>query len=328
MNNRHALWNSKITLMIKQMGKGWTSLLTVLMLGAISTPVMAEYALDIQKVSPNVYALVGELAQRSPENYGNNSTHGVIISDESVILVDPGGSYLGAQQIDKAIKSLTDKPVTHVINSGGQDHRWLGNGYFKQQGAHIITSSAALEDHHARADNLLSRLGQLIGDKLEGTVPVYADETFESEKKLQVGDIELEIYHAGAAHTLGDSFVWFPEQKIMFSGDIVYVERALGTGPARNVKSWIEVFEKMAAYQPEIVVPGHGHAVDLEIAHKDTYDYLVYLVKNISQMLDDGVELLDAVELEQSQFSYLEVFDEISRKNAQAVYEQLEFDSF
>lgn len=328
MENRLALWNSKITFSIKQPGKRWAGSLAVLMLAALSAPAMSEYALDVQKVSPNVYALVGELAQRSPENYANNSTHGVIIGEEGVILIDPGGSYLGAQQIDKAIRSLTDKPVTHVINTGGQDHRWLGNGYFKQQGAHIITSSAALEDHHARVDNHLSRLDQLIGDKLEGTVPVYADETFESEKKLQVGDIELEIYHVGAAHTLGDSFVWFPEQKIMFSGDIVYVERALGTGPANNVKNWVQVFEKMVAYQPETVVPGHGHAVSLETAQKDTYDYLVYLVENISQMLDEGVELLDAVELDQSQFSYLKVFDEISRKNAQSVYEQLEFDSF
>ncbi len=306
----------------------WISFVTLLLPAMASLPAMAEYALDIQKVSPNVYALVGELAQRSPENYANNSTHGVIISDEGVILVDPGGSYLGAQQIDRAIKSLTDKPVKYVINTGGQDHRWLGNGYFKQQGARIITSSVALEDHHERADNHLSRLNQFLGDKLEGTEPVYADETFDSEKKLQLGDVKLEIYHLGAAHTLGDSFVWLPEQKIMFTGDIVYVERALGTGPAKNVKSWIEVFEKMAAYQPETVVPGHGHAVSLETAQKDTYEYLVFLVESISRMLDEGVELMDAVNLDQSQFSYLEVFDEISRKNAQDVYEQLEFDSF
>lgn len=305
-----------------------SSIITLILLGMVSLPAMSEYALDVQKVSSNVYALVGELAQRSPENYANNSTHGVIISDEGVILVDPGGSYLGAQQIDKAIKSLTDKPVKYVINTGGQDHRWLGNGYFKEQGAHIITSSVALEDHQDRADAHLDRLNQFLGDKLEGTVPTYADETFVNELKLQLGDIQLELYHVGAAHTLGDSFVWLPEQKIMFSGDIVYVERALGTGPAKNVKSWVEVFEKMAAYQPETVVPGHGRAVDFATARKDTYDYLVFLIENITRMLDEGVALLDVVELDQSQYSYLEVFDEISRKNAQNVYEQLEFDSF
>lgn len=314
--------------MIRMSNKRCAGFLSGAILGILSLPAMSEYVLDIQKVSTNVYALVGELAQRSPENYANNSTHGVIIGDEGVILVDPGGSYLGAQQIHDAIKTLTDKPVAYVINTGGQDHRWLGNGYFKEQGAHIITSSNALADHHERSDEHLNRLGQLIGDTLEGTVPVYADETFESETKLQMGDIDLEIYHLGAAHTLGDSFVWFPAQKIMFAGDIVYVERALGTGPAKNVKSWLEVFEKMAAYQPDVIVPGHGHAVDLETAKKDTYEYLVFLIENISRMLDDGVELLDAVDLDQSQYSYLEVFDEISRKNAQDVYEQLEFDSF
>jgi glyoxylase-like metal-dependent hydrolase (beta-lactamase superfamily II) len=314
--------------MIRISGKRWAGLMAGVMLGMVSMPAMSEYSLDIQKISPNVYALVGELAQRSPENYANNSTHGVIIGDEGVILIDPGGSYRGAQQIHDAIKTLTDKPITYVINTGGQDHRWLGNGYFKQQGAHIITSSAALADHHERAENHLNSLSQFLGDTLDGTVPVYADETFDTEMKLQAGNINLEIYHVGAAHTLGDSFVWFPEQKIMFTGDIVYVERALGTGPAKNVKSWVEVFEKMAAYQPEIVVPGHGHAVEFETAKKDTYDYLVFLIENITRMLDEGVDLQDAVDLDQSQFSYLEVFDEISRKNAQGVYEQLEFDSF
>jgi hypothetical protein len=41
----------------------------------------------------------------------------------------------------------------------------------------------------------------------------------------------------------------------MFTGDIVFVERALGTGPGRNVKNWIEVFEKMAAFKPEHILP-------------------------------------------------------------------------
>jgi len=303
---------------------GWMGVL----LAFISLPSFAAHSLEIQQVGPGIYALVGELNQRSPDNYGNNSTHGVIITDEGVVLVDPGGSYQGAKQIHEAIKTLTDKPVKLVINTGGQDHRWLGNGYFKEHGATIITSEAALEDQHQRSDGQINSLSRLIGKALEGTIPSYADETFESEKRLQFGGIDIELHHVGAAHTVGDSFVWLPEQKIMFSGDIVFTERALGTGPAKNVKSWISVFEVMAAYQPKIVVPGHGHATDLATATRDTHDYLVFLVENIGQMLEDGVDLQDATDLDQSQFSNLEVFTDISRKNAQAVYEQLEFDSF
>lgn len=294
----------------------------------LSLPALSEYQLDVQKVSENVYALVGELDQRSAENLANNSTHGVIVSDEGVILIDSGGSYQGARQIHNIIKGITEKPVKLVINSGGQDHRWLGNGYFKEQGAHILTSASALEDQRARADQQIAGLENLIGDALTGTVPVYADEVFESEKRIQVGNIELQVNHAGAAHTVGDSFIWLPEQKIMFTGDIVFVERALGTGPAKNVKSWIGVFEDMASFQPDVIIPGHGHVTDLETATRDTHDYLRFLYAEISRMLEDGVDLGDAVNLDQSRFDYLEVFDQISRKNAQNLYQQLEFDSF
>jgi len=293
-----------------------------------SFPALSEYALEIQKLSPGVYALVGELTQRSPDNFANNSTHGVIVTDEGVIVVDPGGSYLGAKQIHNAIKGLTDKPVKLVINTGGQDHRWLGNGYFKSLGAQIITSAVALEDHHERADSHLNRLQGLIGDALDGTKPVYADDTFDTEKTIEMGGIRLELKQVGAAHTVGDLFVWLPEQKIMFTGDIVFVERALGIGPAQNAKSWIQVFEKMASYQPETVVPGHGHATDIATATQDTHAYLSFLVEKISQMLDNGTELQDAAKLDQSQFSYLEVFDEIASKNAHNLFTQLEFDSF
>lgn len=302
--------------------------LTAVLLALFSLPAFSAYPLETQEISPGIYALVGELTQRSPDNFANNSTHGVIITDEGVVLVDPGGSYQGAKQIHDAIKGLTDQPVKLVINTGGQDHRWLGNGYFKEQGAHIITSETALEDQHQRTDNHLNSLSNLIGEALDGTIPVYADEVFESKKKIQLGGMTIELHHLGAAHTVGDSFVWLPEQKTMFTGDIVFVERALGIGPAKNVKSWIDVFEKMAAYQPEVVVPGHGHVTDLETAKKDTYDYLTFLYQQINLMLEEGVDMLDAVDLDQSQFSYLKVFEDISRKNAQNLYEQLEFDSF
>ncbi len=308
----------------KQLGARIAGMLLIL----FSLTALSAQALEIQKIDSGIYALVGDLTQRSPQNFANNSTHGVIITDAGVVLVDPGGSFLGARQIHEAVKTLTDQPVRLVINTGGQDHRWLGNGYFKEQGAQIISSAAAVDDQHARADYHLSRLQQLIGDALEGTTLVYADETFDSEKTVEMGGVTMKLIYAGPAHTVGDSIVWLPDQKIMFAGDIVFSERALGTGPAKDVKSWIQVFEKMAAYQPRVVVPGHGHATDLATATRDTYDYLSFLVEQITQMLEDDVELQDATNLDQSQFSYLEVFDLISRKNAQAVYEQLEFDSF
>lgn len=85
---------------------------------------------------------------------------------------------------------------------------------------------------------------------------------------------------------------------------------------------------KMAAFQPEHIVPRHGHATGIETANKDTYNYLSFLYTEIGRMLEEGVELADAVNLDQSRFDYLKVFEGISRKNAQNLYEQLEFNSF
>ena len=299
-----------------------------LLIALFTLPTAANAALETQKVGPGIYALVGELTQRSPENYANNSTHGIIITDDGVIVIDSGGSYLGAKQIHTAIKALTDQPIKLVINTGGQDHRWLGNGYFKQLGAHILSSSVTKEDQQTRVDSHLTRLQGLIGDSLKGTQAVYPDEVFETVKSLEMGGIKLELHHVGAAHTIGDSFVWLPEQKIMFTGDIVFVERALGIGPAKNAKSWIQVFEQMATYEPDVIVPGHGHATDLSTATKDTHSYLSFLVNKITMMLDNGDDLQTAAKLDQSQFNYLAVFDEIASKNAHNLYTQLEFDSF
>lgn len=288
--------------------------------------VLIATPLQVKKVDNNVYALVGELSQRSKENFGNNSTHGVIVTNEGVILIDSGASYLGAKQIHEAIKKLTDKEIKIVINTGGQDHRWLGNDYFKKLGARIIASSKAKEDQKNRADQHMAILDNLIGESLKDTNPVFATEVFDKKKNLELGDVKLELYHFGSAHTVGDILVWLPKKSIMFSGDIVFNNRMLGIGPARNFKSWINVFEKMASFKPQYIVPGHGNPSDLAGATKDTYQYLLFLKTNIAKILDNDGDMLEASKIDQSRFNYLKNHESIAGKNAQWVFEQMEFD--
>ncbi len=288
--------------------------------------VYASTGLKIEKINDYVYALVGETKQRSTQNLGNNSTHGVVITKTGVIVIDSGASYLGARQIHQAIQTLTDKPITTVINTGGQDHRWLGNDYFKTLGANIIASEKTRNDQIARTDYHLNRLGNLIGDSLKGTKPVYANTTFKQRKMLNISGVHLELYHFGGAHTLGDIFVWMPQEKIMFSGDIVFVQRALGTGPAKNIKSWIKVFEKMASFKPKHIIPGHGHTTNLVEATKDTYDYLVFLRDEVRKVIEEDGDIMQATDINQDAFKYLKNFEGIARKNAQNAFVQLEFE--
>ena len=304
--------------------------LLLILLALISTTMQAESAheipLEVQKVTDNVYAIVGDLDQRSPENHANNATFGLVVTDEGAMLIDPGGSYNGARQLDQAIRTVTHKPVKIVINTGGQDHRWLGNSYFKAQGAHIITSKAAAADHRTRTNYHFNRLNELLGEDLNGTQEQYADETFEGKMALNFGGFEFELVHAGPAHTVGDIFIWMPAQKVMFSGDIVFVERALGPGPAQNGASWLRVFEQMMRYNPEYIIPGHGHAASPETATQDTYNYIKFLREEIAKILEDDGDVQDAIKIDQTRFNYLKVFDRIARRNAQSIFNQMEFE--
>ena len=140
------------------------------------TVAVADQGLEIEQVSDSVYAVVGPFGNRTPDNLGNNASFGFVVTDEGVILIDPGGSYQGAAAIHEAISGVTSQPVRVVINTGGQDHRWLGQRLFQgarrthhqQQGRGCGSKGA----HPGSAD----RLGNLIGDAgLDGTTPVYAD---------------------------------------------------------------------------------------------------------------------------------------------------------
>ena len=304
--------------------KCYLGLLSILLLTISSYA--NEVPLKIQKVTNNVYALVGELDQRSEENYGNNATFGVVITKKGVVLIDPGGSYLGAKQIDDAIHTITKKDVKIVINSGGQDHRWIGNSYFKEKGAKIIASKAAVADQKHRQKKQFISSHRLIKNNFKNAKPVYADEMFDKSMEFSFGSEKFLLVYAGPAHTKGDIFIWMPEQHIMFGGDIVYTDRLLGPGPASNTESWLKVFEQMVSYKPKWIIPGHGSVANVKKATNDTYDYIKYMRKQVSELIDNDGDMQDAKKIDQSKFSYLAVYEKFHKKAAQSFFMQMEFE--
>lgn len=282
--------------------------------------------LDIQPVTDGVWAIVGDKDQRSPENLGNNATFGLVVTDAGAVLIDPGGSWLGAEALHAAIRSVTDRPVTHVINTGGQDHRWLGNGYWHAQGATIIASEAAVQDQQARASMQMTALASLIGDALAGTEPRVADVTFSADYTLEIGGLRFEIAHPGPAHTPGDSFVWVAARDTVFTGDIVYVERILGVGDQSSITHWPAAYLAVEATGAGHVVPGHGAPTTMDRAHADTYDYLMSLRARIGALLDEGGDIMAAPQVDQSDFAYLEQFDSLAGRNAQTAFQQMEWE--
>ena len=292
-----------------------------------ATNTSANNGLTTMHVEGPVYAIVGELSNRSPSNLGNNATFGVIVTEDSVVLIDAGAGTIAAQAIEAQVRTITQLPISHVINTGGQDHRWLGNAYFAQQGASIIASEAAVADHEDRAADQINRLTSMIGqDPMAGLDSVTASQTFAEALDLTIGGIDFQVRHLGAAHTPGDSWIYLPQHKIVFSGDIAYGERMLGVIDVSDSASWVEVFTAMAELDSNHVIPGHGKPSTIETLTAQSYDYLVHLRTAVGAFIDDGGELTDIRQVDQSKFSHLINYEGISPGNALRVFEQMEWE--
>ena len=89
-------------------------------------------------VADGVYAFVGDTGPRTAGNEGLNANIGLVVTPAGAVLIDSGATFQSGRQIHAAVKAVTPQPVKWVFNTGGQDHRWLGNGYFAAQGAELI----------------------------------------------------------------------------------------------------------------------------------------------------------------------------------------------
>jgi glyoxylase-like metal-dependent hydrolase (beta-lactamase superfamily II) len=278
-------------------------------------------------VAQGVYAIVGPTDGRTAENHALNNNLGFVVTPDGVVLIDSGASTAGARLIEAAIRSITDKPIRWVINTGSQDHRWLGNGYFRQQGAEIIALTRTVATQKRFADQHLDRLEPILKEELAGTLPTYAEPPAEADRlERTLGGVSVVLFYPGDAHFPGDAVVWLPEQGVLFSGDLIYVDRMLGVHPWSDVRSWREAFHRVETLKPKVIVPGHGGVCDLAKAGRETGDYLDWLIEQVDASVADWEELDDVVNRlgDEPRFAHLKHFDDWHRTNINRSYLQME----
>ena len=258
-----------------------------------------------------------------------NATTGFVVTTAGVVVIDSGSSYRVGKQIHQAIRGVTRQPVKLVINTGGQDHRWLGNSYFVTLGVPIIGHQKMRADAEERGAQLIQSLQGELKEKLEGTRVVLPTQMFETHHRLHLGKTDFELIFTAPAHTPGDIMVWLPQSRVVFSGDIVFTDRLLGVLPFSSVAGGISSFDAMAALSPVRIVPGHGAVCDLEKARRETRDYLVLLHDHMKRAVDAGEDLQTALNtLDQSAYSKLPNFDLLSGGNASRAYLEAEAAAF
>lgn len=280
------------------------------------------------EVVPGVWSAIGATQAPTYENAGHNNNLSFIISDDGVLVVNSGASYLLAKALHDEIKQITDQPVRYVVLENAQGHAMLGNNYWRDQGAKIIGHVDAV---HEMEKYGLDELDGMMGynrDRGLNTELVMPDISFSDRMTIHLGDIPIELIYFGPAHSAGDISVYLPEQSVIIAGDMAFHQRMLPVFPDTVTLDWVETFDLFAAVDADIVVPGHGVPTDMETVTKETKDYLIYLQNEARKLLDEDLGLEEAYEIDQSEYRHLETFEELAKKNAGRIFQELEMDSF
>lgn len=283
--------------------------------------------LKVHAVTERVYALVGETEARTKDNHGLNNTLGFIKTNKGIVLVSSGTNAQSYDVIMNAIRTVSDKPVTQVINIGTQDHHWMGNHYFIQQGADVIALKRTVDTQKANRDAQLTRLQQGIGEQIKTVHPQHATQIIEADRHdMSIDGVSMELVWPGKGHYAGDAILWLPEEKVMFTGDFVYMDRMLGIHPTSDAAAWQKSFHVIASYTPRHVIPGHGNPTNLDGARRDTGDYLDWLITNVGAAIEDWKEIDETIEglSEAPRFKHLIHYDSWHRRNIHQAYLQLE----
>ena len=211
---------------------------------------------SFDKLSDHAYAYTAE---------GDPNT-GIIIGDDAVMVIDTQATPVMAQDVIRRIREVTDKPIKYVLLSHYHAVRVLGASAFKAEGCEHIIASEDTRD-------LIVERGQFDKDSEIGRFPrlfqnvesvpeglTWPTMTFNQKMTLWLGSVEVQILQLGRGHTKGDTVAWLPQEKILFSGDLVEFGATPYAGDA-YFKDWPQTLDNLAALKPEKLVPGRGAAL-------------------------------------------------------------------
>jgi glyoxylase-like metal-dependent hydrolase (beta-lactamase superfamily II) len=237
---------------------------------------LAEKKISFIELGPGAYAYTAE---------GDPNT-GIIVGDDSVMVVDTQATPVMALDVIRRIREVTDKPVKYVLMSHYHAVRVLGASGYKPQ--HIIASQPTydliVERGEADMKSEIERFPRLF--RAVESIPglTWPTIVFQNEMTLWMGKREVKIIHAGRGHTKGDTIVWLPKEKILFSGDLVEYGATPYTGDA-YLQDWPKTLDRLRALKPERLVPGRGDALmtaqQSEAAIRGTQDFITQMFESV-----------------------------------------------
>ena len=213
---------------------------------------LEEKNISFDELAEGVFAFTAE----------GDPNSGVIVGDDGVLVVDTQATPIMAQLVIDRIRQVTDKPIKHLVLSHYHAVRVLGASAYAAE--NIIASrntydlivERGQQDYESEVGRF-PRLFQAV-ESIPGLT--WPNIVFEKSLTLHLGSREVQILHLGKGHTKGDTVVWLPKERIMFAGDLVEYDATPYTGDA-YLADWPQTLDRLAALQPQKLVPGRGAAL-------------------------------------------------------------------
>ncbi len=221
----------------------------------------------LQEIAPNVFAYIHSGVGWDICNSG------FIVSDDGVMVIDAMMVASMVRPYLEEIRKVTDQPIRYVVNTHHHVDHSFGNQFYLP--TEIVSHRACREAFLNRfdgTDRLTERWPEYREDWVK-TRLTPASITYEDKMIVHLGDRVIELLHPGPAHTQGDTLVYLPQEKVLFTGDVAF-HYLTPLGRDGHLSNWIRVANGILKHlDATTLMPGHGPVSGKEVVSK-TLNYL------------------------------------------------------
>jgi glyoxylase-like metal-dependent hydrolase (beta-lactamase superfamily II) len=201
-------------------------------------------------------------------------------------VIDTRSTHRQAEEIRRDLASLTNLPVTTVINTHGHYDHAFGNSVFRPAAiwGHVRCASMLAVGGERQRATLIEDAPSLAADAAE-VVIVPPDQVFETEVTLDIGGLRVVLRYLGRGHTDNDIVVQLPDAGVVFVGDLLEESGPPYFGDGFPL-DWPGTVERLAELEPTTIVPGHGSVGDRAFVTSQLED--LRAIANLGRRVDAG----------------------------------------
>lgn len=278
--------------------------------------------MQLEQMSEHVYYVRG-VPGVATANEGFISNAGFVVTNEGVVIFDALGTPSLAATLLEHIRKITDKPIKRVIASHYHADHIYGLQVFKEAGATIYAPKGAADYIYSEtaAKRLEERQFSLSPWVNDDTKIIVPDVIVDSSHQFSLGGINFTINYLGKAHSDGDLALLVEQDRVLFSGDIIFEGRIPFVGNA-DTKHWLKTLTELETGGLAALIPGHGPASKKPASTISlTRRYLAYLRETMGNAIEELDPFDEAYEeVDWSEFENVPAFKAANRINAYQVY--------